>query len=50
MKKNYITALIKTFPNISSGRKHFDFYEWRIMHNIKLTKIYLNRKANKFLK
>ena len=47
MKKNYIEILIKKFPNISSGRKNFDYFENRIKKNIKLTKIYRNKKTNK---
>ena len=50
MKKKYIAAIIKIFPNISSGRKNFDFFETRIRKNIKLTKIYINKKANKVLR
>ena len=50
MKKNYVAALIKIFPNIASGRKNFDFYERRIKMNIKLTKIYINKKTNKILR
>ena len=50
MKKNYIKALIKKFTDISSGRKNFDFFERRIEKNIKLTKIYINKKTNKILK
>ena len=49
MTKNYIRALIKIFPDISSGRKSFDFFEWRIKKNIKLTKVYINKKTNKVL-
>tara|TARA_B100001173_G_C15665305_1_gene411236 strand:- start:186 stop:338 length:153 start_codon:yes stop_codon:yes gene_type:complete len=49
MKKNYIAVIIKIFPDISSGRKNFDFFEWRIKKNIKLTKIYINKKTNKLL-
>jgi len=47
MKKNYIAVLIKKFPDISSGRKNFDYFEKRIQKNIKLTKIYKNKKTNR---
>jgi hypothetical protein len=50
MKKSYVATLIKIFPDISSGRKNFDFFEWRIKKNIKLTKIYINKKTNKVLR
>ncbi len=50
MKRDYIAALIKMFPDISSGRKNFDFFKRRIKKNIKLTKIYNNKKTNKFLR
>ena len=50
MKKNYIKALIKKFPDISSGRKNFDFFERRIEKNIKLTNIYIKKKTNKDLR
>tara|TARA_B100001142_G_C13720700_1_gene417532 strand:- start:311 stop:463 length:153 start_codon:yes stop_codon:yes gene_type:complete len=50
MKKKYIANLIKIFPDISSGRKNFDFFERRIKKNIKLTKIYINKKAYKDLR
>tara|TARA_B100001093_G_scaffold516910_1_gene596920 strand:+ start:1617 stop:1769 length:153 start_codon:yes stop_codon:yes gene_type:complete len=50
MIKNYIAALIELFPNISSGRKNFDFFDKRIKKNIKLTKIYTNKKTIKVLK
>ena len=50
MKKNYVAALIKIFPDISSGRKNFDFFERRIKKNIKLTKTYINNKTNKVLR
>tara|TARA_B100001093_G_C25977789_1_gene655995 strand:- start:213 stop:365 length:153 start_codon:yes stop_codon:yes gene_type:complete len=50
MKKKYIADLIKIYPGISSGRKNFDFFERRIKKNIKLTKIYIIRKAYKELR
>ena len=50
MKKNYIAALNKKFPDISGGRKNFDFFERRVNKNIKLTKIYINKKTNKVLR
>tara|TARA_B100001059_G_C17578052_1_gene448456 strand:- start:332 stop:484 length:153 start_codon:yes stop_codon:yes gene_type:complete len=50
MKKSYIVALIKIFPDISSGRKNFDLFERRIKKSIKLTKNYFNKKTNKYLK
>ena len=49
MKKNYIADLIKIFPGISSGRKNFDYFEKRIKKNLKLTKTYIKKKANKRL-
>tara|TARA_A100000164_G_C21695693_1_gene671117 strand:+ start:53 stop:199 length:147 start_codon:yes stop_codon:yes gene_type:complete len=48
MKKNYIAALIKIFPNITSGRKNFNFFERRIKKNIKLSKIYKHKKIKGF--
>jgi hypothetical protein len=50
MKKNYVAALIKIFPDISSGRKNFDFFERRIKKNIKLTNVYIKKKTNKNLR
>ena len=50
MRKKYIANLIKAFPDISAGRKNFDFFEKRIKWNIKLAKIYINKKTNKILK
>ena len=50
MKKKYIAALIKIFPDISSGRKNFDFFEKRIKKKIKLSKIYKHKKITGVLK
>ena len=40
MKKNYIKALLKMFPDIASGRKNFDKYENRIKKNLILANKY----------
>ncbi len=43
MKKHlpkYVTALIKRFPKILSGRKNFIKHHERIEKNLNLTKIY----------
>ena len=48
MTKNYIKAIIKMFPNITSGRKNFEYQEKRIKKNIKLTQKY-TKKTNKIL-
>ena len=46
-KINYIKTLRKLYPNITSGRKNFHFFENRIKKNIKLTNIYFkNTKTN----
>ena len=37
------------FPNITSGRKKFDYHEERIKKNIELTRKY-SKKTNKILK
>ena len=50
MKRKYIAAIIKIFPDISSGRKNFDFFEKRIKKNIKLSKIYKHKKITGVLK
>ena len=44
MKLNYIKIILKTFPNIASGRKNFKFFEKRIKKNLILTKKYLKNK------
>ena len=40
-KNSYLKALIKKYPNISSGRKNYTFYEKRIEKNIELIKKFL---------
>lgn len=47
MIKKYILDLIRTYPDIASGRKNFDYYEKRIGKNINLTKTYIKRKKKK---
>ncbi len=44
MKNNYITSIIKKFPNIASGRKNFKYFEKRIIKNLILTKKYFKNK------
>ena len=44
MKKNYITIILKKFPDIASGRKNFKYFEKRIIKNLILTKKYLKNK------
>ena len=39
-KINYIKILLKKFPDIASGRKNFDYYEYRVKKNLNLTKKY----------
>ncbi len=34
MKVNYISILLKKFPNIASGRKNFKYFEKRIKKNL----------------
>ena len=45
MKNNYITIIIKKFPNIASGRKNFKYFEKRIKKNLILTKKYFKNKS-----
>ena len=44
MKNNHIKILIKMFPNISSGRKNFKYFEDRIKKNLSLTNEYKKKK------
>jgi len=37
-RNNYLSYLLKTFPDINSGRKNYDLFEERILKNIKLIK------------
>ena len=48
MGENYIEAILKMFPNISSGRKNFKYFENRIKKNLTLTKKY-QKKTNRNL-
>jgi hypothetical protein len=48
MIKCYIRAVIKIFPDISSGRKNFKYHEKRVKKNIELTRKY-TKKTNKIL-
>ena len=50
MKKNYVQALLKKHPNITSGRKNFRDFERRIKKNLILTSKYfekLKKTSNK---
>jgi hypothetical protein len=40
MTKKYISELLKTFPDIASGRKNFNYFEKRIKQNLKITSKY----------
>ena len=44
MTKNYIKIILKTFPDIASGRKNFKYFEKRIKKNLILTHKYHARK------
>jgi len=44
LKIDYISELIKLYPNIISGRKNIEAYKKRIDKNIKLTKNYTKKK------
>ena len=44
MAQNYIKKILKTFPNIASGRKNFEYFEKRIKKNLILTHKYYNKK------
>ena len=46
MKHNYITHILKLFPNIASGRKNFKYFERRIKKNLILTKKYFKKNRN----
>ena len=51
MKKNipeYITKLIKKFPDITSGRKNYEAHHVRIIKNLYLTKKYI-KKSKKLI-
>ena len=50
MKKDYIKAILKIFPDISSGRKNFKFFENRIKQNLVLTKKYQKKTNTKLPK
>ena len=47
MAENYIKKILKTFPDIASGRKKFKYYEKRITKNLKLTNKYIKEKIIK---
>ena len=44
MTQNYIKKILKIFPNISSGKKNFKYFEKRIKKNLILTHKYHNKK------
>ena len=45
MAQNYIKKILKTFPDIASGRKNFEYFEKRIKKNLILThKYYIKNK------
>ena len=44
MAQNYIKKILKTFPNIASGRKNFKYFENRVKKNLILTKKYFKNK------
>lgn len=50
MKKNnlktYLSKILQNYPNISSGRINYDFYEKRIEKNIKIIKDFIKAKKN----
>ena len=49
MKKkapNYVTELIKKFPDISSGRKNYESHHARIIKNLYLIKKYIKNSKN----
>ena len=43
---NYIKILIKDNPKIISGRKNFNFYQWRVSKTLDLVKKYISSKKN----
>tara|TARA_B100001057_G_scaffold467835_1_gene526360 strand:+ start:630 stop:791 length:162 start_codon:yes stop_codon:yes gene_type:complete len=44
MTQNYIKIILKTFPDIASGRKNFKYFEKRIKKNLILTHKYYAKK------
>ena len=44
MIKNYIKKVLKTFPDIASGRKNFEYFEKRIKKNLKLANKYQKKR------
>ena len=44
MVQRYIKKILKLFPDIASGRKHFKYFEKRVNKNLKLTNKYIKRK------
>ena len=44
MTKNYIKKILKIFPDITSGRKNFKYFEKRIKKNLILTYKYHTKK------
>ena len=44
MAQNYIKKILKTFPDIASGRKNFEYFEKRIKKNLILTHKYYIKK------
>ena len=49
MKKDYIKILLKIYPDISSGRKNFEYFKTRIKNNLLLSNKY-NKKNKKSVK
>ena len=45
MTKKYISKLLKMFPDISSGRKNFKYFEKRIKENLKITNKYKKKNT-----
>jgi len=43
---DYIKILIKNNPKIISGRKDFNFYQWRIAKTLDLVKKYISSKKS----
>tara|TARA_B100000123_G_C25453950_1_gene307235 strand:- start:12 stop:164 length:153 start_codon:yes stop_codon:yes gene_type:complete len=41
---NYVKDLVKKFPQISSGRKQFNFHHERVIKTIKIIKKFVNKK------
>jgi hypothetical protein len=46
MEPNYILKILKTFPDIASGRKNFKYFEKRVIKNLMLTNEYLKKKVS----